>query len=108
MGYIPAVRGDRESIEPNFKNLYSITQSMYKMTTTQKSIPTVTKQAVRCPNCGALAERWHYPHRTQTECAVCDYLMATCPQTGNVIEAEAPGLYASKLQSVKSVLVGVN
>ncbi|MEB3280807.1 MAG: pyruvate formate lyase-activating protein [Lyngbya sp.] len=77
------------------------------MTTKQKSIQTVTKQAVHCPNCGALAERWHYPDRTKTECSVCDYLMVTCPQTGNVIEAQAPGLYAGKLQPVKSVLVGV-
>lgn len=76
-------------------------------TTKQKSIQTVTKQAVHCPNCGALAERWHYSDRTKTECGVCDYLMVTCPQTGNVIEAQAPGLYASNLKSVKSVVFDV-
>jgi uncharacterized Zn finger protein (UPF0148 family) len=52
-------------------------------------------QAVRCPNCGSPAER-HYlvSKHTQTQCPTCDYLMVTCSQTGNVIEAYAPGIPA--------------
>ncbi|MEL7038844.1 MAG: pyruvate formate lyase-activating protein [Cyanobacteria bacterium J06592_8] len=77
------------------------------MTTKQKSVTTATKQVVHCANCGALADRWCYSDRIQTECEVCDYLMVTCPHTGNVIEAQAPGLYAGSLQPVKSLLFPV-
>jgi ribosomal protein S27AE len=51
---------------------------------------------IRCPNCGSCAER-HYlapDHITRTQCSTCDYLMITCSQTGKVIEAYAPGIYA--------------
>ncbi|NJL83276.1 MAG: replication restart DNA helicase PriA [Chloroflexaceae bacterium] len=50
-------------------------------------------QTVRCPNCGSHAER-HYlvVHQLiQTACPSCDYLMV-CSQTGNVVEAYAPGM----------------
>ncbi|WP_204150549.1 replication restart DNA helicase PriA [Leptolyngbya sp. CCY15150] len=53
-------------------------------------------QIIRCPNCGSLAERFHVlgsqTLQVQTQCASCDYLMITCSQTGNVVEAYAPGL----------------
>ncbi len=90
----------------NLKPL-SITPTLYQMKTQQTSVQTLTKQTIHCPNCGSLAERWYYSDRIQTECAVCDYLMVTCSKTGNVIEAQAPGLYAGNLQSVKSVVFGV-
>jgi endogenous inhibitor of DNA gyrase (YacG/DUF329 family) len=54
--------------------------------------------AVCCPNCGSRAER-HYlgaEHLTRTQCPTCDYLMVMCSQTGRVIEAYAPGLYAHR------------
>ncbi|MBF2075602.1 MAG: replication restart DNA helicase PriA [Synechococcales cyanobacterium C42_A2020_086] len=60
-----------------------------------------TLHIVRCPNCGNPAER-HYllTHQlTQTQCHACDYLMITCSQTGKVIEAYAPGLFARPLVS---------
>lgn len=58
-----------------------------------------TVQTVRCPNCGNYAERIHVPvgHLTRTQCHSCDYLMITCSQTGKVIEAYAPGIYAQRL-----------
>ncbi|MGF1492896.1 MAG: pyruvate formate lyase-activating protein [Microcoleaceae cyanobacterium] len=62
------------------------------------------QQTIRCPNCGALAERWHYDQTTQTECSVCDYLMVTCAETGNVLEAYAPGTSAQYLKSVRKVI----
>ncbi|MGA7933481.1 MAG: replication restart DNA helicase PriA [Kovacikia sp.] len=52
---------------------------------------------VCCPNCGRCAER-HYLVSEQlirTQCSTCDYLMITCSETGKVIEAYAPGIYAS-------------
>jgi hypothetical protein len=51
-------------------------------------------EAVRCPNCGSLAERHHLSFLAQvkTECNRCDYLMVTCTRSGRVIEAYAPGL----------------
>ncbi|MEB3827662.1 replication restart DNA helicase PriA [Phormidium sp. CCY1219] len=53
-----------------------------------------TLQAIRCPNCGSHAERYHFLHRNQvqTQCPFCDYLMVTCSRTGRVVEAYAPGL----------------
>jgi hypothetical protein len=52
---------------------------------------------VHCPNCGHLAER--HPLRqdqlVRTQCDNCDYLMITCTRTGQVVEAYAPGLFAS-------------
>ncbi len=54
-------------------------------------------QQVHCPNCGQLAER-HYLEQNRlmrTQCQGCDYLMITCTTTGKVVEAYAPGLFAS-------------
>jgi predicted RNA-binding Zn-ribbon protein involved in translation (DUF1610 family) len=49
---------------------------------------------VHCPNCGHIAERHHLHSEklVRTQCADCDYLMITCSETGNVIEAYAPGI----------------
>lgn len=57
-----------------------------------------TVQSVRCPNCGSYAERYHIEasRLTRTQCSNCDYLMITCSQTGKVIEAYAPGIYAPR------------
>ncbi|WP_421654492.1 replication restart DNA helicase PriA [Leptothermofonsia sp. ETS-13] len=51
---------------------------------------------VCCPNCGSCAERHHLEseHLIRTQCPTCDYLMITCSQTGKVIEAYAPGIFA--------------
>jgi uncharacterized Zn finger protein len=51
-------------------------------------------EAVRCPNCGSLAERHHesFLAQVKTECNRCDYLMVTCTRSGRVVEAYAPGL----------------
>ncbi|MGG6293258.1 replication restart DNA helicase PriA [Leptolyngbya sp. AN02str] len=58
-------------------------------------------QVVHCPNCGSKAERFQTAHNhLKTQCAVCDYLMVTCAQTGRVVEAYAPGI------SWRSQLVG--
>ncbi|XGV99893.1 MAG: zinc ribbon domain-containing protein [Leptolyngbya sp. BL-A-14] len=60
------------------------------------NMPTVL--AIHCPNCGSPAER-HYltsDHLTRTQCSACDYLMVMCSQTGRVIEAYAPGVYARR------------
>jgi hypothetical protein len=49
-----------------------------------------------CPNCGSCAER-HFLTSDQlirTQCPSCDYLMITCSETGKVVEAYAPGIYA--------------
>ena len=63
-------------------------------------------QVVRCPNCGSWAERHYFTSAqaiyqkcpcqqiTQTECSACDYLMAICSITGQVIEAHSPGICA--------------
>lgn len=52
-----------------------------------------TRQIVRCPNCGSHAQRnFLANHITQTQCAVCDYLMVNCSLTGKVVEAYAPGI----------------
>lgn len=53
---------------------------------------------VNCPNCGGHAAR-HYliePSLVRTQCPHCDYLMITCSETGNVVEAYAPGLVAAR------------
>jgi ribosomal protein S27E len=57
-----------------------------------------TRYEVRCPNCGSHAERYYLldSHLTQTQCPVCDYLMVTCSQTGNVLEAYSPGRYIAR------------
>jgi predicted RNA-binding Zn-ribbon protein involved in translation (DUF1610 family) len=52
--------------------------------------------SVHCPNCGSHAERHHLvaDELIRTQCPTCDYLMITCAQTGRVIEAYAPGIFA--------------
>ncbi|MDA0266384.1 MAG: replication restart DNA helicase PriA [Cyanobacteria bacterium] len=52
---------------------------------------------VNCPNCGRNAERHYLPESTvvRTQCPECDYLMITCHDTGRVIEAYAPGIFAT-------------
>lgn len=54
----------------------------------------VKKQTIHCPNCGSFAERFYRIEITQTQCHSCDYLMITCSQTGRVLEAYAPGIFA--------------
>jgi predicted RNA-binding Zn-ribbon protein involved in translation (DUF1610 family) len=57
---------------------------------------------VHCPNCGGLAER-HYQvssHVVRTQCPECDYLMVMNAQSGQVIEAYAPGLYIQGFTSI--------
>ena len=60
-------------------------------------------QCIRCPNCGAQAIRNYVTNDatipislnqvvSRTECPACDYLMVVCPQSGHVVEAQAPGL----------------
>lgn len=58
-------------------------------------------QIVNCPNCGSPAERhWHRDQNlTRTQCALCDYLLILCNQSGRVIEAYAPGLYMDQVKS---------
>ncbi len=55
-------------------------------------------EKIRCPNCGAHAERDYVlaHHLTRTQCPTCDYLMITCSRTGKVIEAYAPGIKTSR------------
>jgi hypothetical protein len=60
-------------------------------------------EAVRCPNCGSLAERHHLSFLAQvkTECNRCDYLMVTCTRSGRVIEAYAPGISFESISTKK-------
>ena len=53
---------------------------------------------VNCPNCGGHATRRYLSEQSlvRTQCPHCDYLMITCSKTGNVVEAYAPGLVASR------------
>ncbi len=52
---------------------------------------------VRCPNCGAIAERSYLDSQTiKTECPTCDYLLITQQDTGKVLEAYAPGINANR------------
>lgn len=53
---------------------------------------------VNCPNCGGHAARHYLSEQAliRTQCPHCDYLMITCSKTGNVVEAYAPGLLASR------------
>ncbi len=53
-------------------------------------------ERVRCPNCGSHAERHHLfsSRLVRTQCAACDYLMVMSSNTGKVLEAYAPGIYA--------------
>ena len=55
-----------------------------------------TCQRVHCPTCGCNAERYHLEDERliRTQCPRCDYLMIMCSQTGKVIEAYAPGIFA--------------
>ena len=56
------------------------------------------KQMIRCPNCGSHAERYFIESSklTRTQCSACDYLMIACSETGKVVEAYAPGIYAHR------------
>ncbi|MEC4807218.1 MAG: replication restart DNA helicase PriA [Jaaginema sp. PMC 1079.18] len=51
-------------------------------------------EKIHCPNCGSLGEREYIKKHNivQTQCPSCDYLMVNCAQTGNVVEAYAPGI----------------
>ncbi len=51
-------------------------------------------ESIRCPNCGAIAERHHlaYLAQVKTQCEECDYLLVTCTRSGHVVESYAPGL----------------
>ncbi|PSB30197.1 replication restart DNA helicase PriA [Stenomitos frigidus] len=54
--------------------------------------------SIHCPNCGSRAERYYLQadRLTRTQCSACDYLMVMCSETGRVIEAYAPGIYARR------------
>ena len=51
-------------------------------------------ESIRCPNCGAIAERHHlsYLAQVKTQCEECDYLLVMCTRSGHVLESYAPGL----------------
>jgi predicted RNA-binding Zn-ribbon protein involved in translation (DUF1610 family) len=51
-------------------------------------------EAIRCPNCGSIAERHHlsYLAQVKTQCDACDYLLVMCTRSSHVIESYAPGL----------------
>lgn len=51
-------------------------------------------ESIRCPNCGAIAERHHlsYVAQVKTQCEKCDYLLVMCTRSGQVLESYAPGL----------------
>ena len=51
-------------------------------------------ESIRCPNCGAIAERHHlaYLGQVKTQCDRCDYLLVTCTRSGHVLESYAPGV----------------
>ncbi len=53
-------------------------------------------ESIRCPNCGAIAERHHlaYLGQVKTQCDRCDYLLVTCTRSGHVLESYAPGISA--------------
>ena len=55
-----------------------------------------TLQAIRCPNCGKLAERYYFIKRqeSQTQCPFCDYFMLSSVRTGKVLEAHVTRIYA--------------
>ncbi|MCS6959480.1 MAG: replication restart DNA helicase PriA [Pseudanabaenaceae cyanobacterium SKYGB_i_bin29] len=63
-------------------------------------------EMVRCPNCGAYAERHHLPlaGQVKTECEVCDYLLILDTKTGQVVEFHAPGTDADYLYMRKKRL----
>lgn len=51
-------------------------------------------ESIRCPNCGAIAERHHlaYLAQVKTQCEKCDYLLVMSTRSGQVLESYAPGL----------------
>jgi predicted RNA-binding Zn-ribbon protein involved in translation (DUF1610 family) len=61
-------------------------------------------ESIRCPNCGAIAERHHlsYLGQVKTQCEECDYLLVMCTRSSRVLEAYAPGL-PSERQPIKPV-----
>ncbi len=66
-----------------------------------KRFEPLAKVEICCPNCGSLAERHYLLKQSliRTQCPHCDYLMVTCADTGNVVEAYAPGLFMRSLQT---------
>lgn len=54
-------------------------------------------QAIHCPNCGKLAERYYLNTNqlVRTQCNFCDYLLVIRAKTGRVVEAYAPGMFAN-------------
>lgn len=50
---------------------------------------------ILCPNCGSNATRKHVLQSglVETACRTCDYFLVSCKETGNIVEAYAPGLY---------------
>lgn len=60
------------------------------------SVNTNTLVEVCCPNCGSCAERHHLASEqlVRTQCSACDYLLIMCSETGRVVEAYAPGIFA--------------
>jgi DNA-directed RNA polymerase subunit N (RpoN/RPB10) len=51
-------------------------------------------ESIRCPNCGAIAERHHHAYLSavKTQCEKCDYLLVMCHRSGHVLESSALGL----------------
>lgn len=53
-----------------------------------------TLEAIRCPNCGNLAERYYFIKRqeSQTQCPFCDYFMLSSVHSmSKVLSAHAAG-----------------
>ena len=61
-------------------------------------------EAIRCPNCGSIAERHHlaYLAQVKTQCEECDYLLVTCTRSGHVLEYYAPGV-SSEVMAMKPI-----
>ena len=50
---------------------------------------------ILCPNCGSSATRKHVLQSgfIETACRTCDYFLVTWKESGNIVEAYAPGIY---------------
>ena len=66
-------------------------------------------ESIRCPNCGAIAERHHlsYLGQVKTQCDRCDYLLVTCTRSGHVLESYAPGICAPHIHPTAMSLVAL-
>jgi len=66
-------------------------------------------ESIRCPNCGAIAERHHlsYLAQVKTQCEACDYLLVMCTRSGHVLESYAPGL-PSEPRPMQPIAVRIN